>query len=89
MLTALNDHLRDELEESGKKHKRALGNLTSRLGEAQREAERQRAQREVIELRMQVRPLRTGRVVKTFQVPQFEQGRKNRMQHERRALERF
>ena len=46
ILAALNDHLRDELDASGKKHSQALGDILSRLHVLQTEAEQQQQQQQ-------------------------------------------
>lgn len=46
MLMALNDHLRDELEESGQRHNETVADLLHRLQAAEREKEQLGARRE-------------------------------------------
>lgn len=50
MLTALNDYLRDELEENETRHDRAFGDILGRLQASQREVERMRAEHEMFML---------------------------------------
>ena len=46
ILAALNEHLRDELDERGQKHSQAIGDLLNRLHVLKTETEQQRALRE-------------------------------------------
>lgn len=55
ILTALNDHLRDELEDNGAKHDQALSDILIRLQAAQKELEILRSNKKAFESRFKVR----------------------------------
>lgn len=47
ILTALNDHLRDELEEKETRHDQAVGDILGRFQAAQKELEQLRSEQEL------------------------------------------
>lgn len=54
ILTALNDHLRDELEDNGTKHDQALSDILGRLQAAQQELEHLRSNQRALESGLKV-----------------------------------